>query len=150
MTTDQWGPHIWKLFHVLAGNIKEESFHIIGRDLLNFIKRICSNLPCPDCSKHATLFLNRLNPTLIRNKRDLIITLFIFHNSVNQRKDKPIASEIILLQYNNENIFNVYNNFIRVFHTNRNTKLLADNLHRKFIVKEFKTWFLNNIKHFNI
>jgi hypothetical protein len=56
MTTEQWGPYIWKLFHVLAGNMKEESFQTIGRELLSFIKRICANLPCPDCSRHATFF----------------------------------------------------------------------------------------------
>ncbi len=150
MTTDQWGPHIWKLFHVLAGNIKDESFNIIGHDLLNFIKRICSNLPCPNCAKHAISFMNKINPTVIKTKQDLIVTLFIFHNSVNKRKNKPIASDSILMQYNNENILDTYNNFIKVFHTNRNTKLLADNLHRRFIVKEFKSWFLNNIKHFNL
>lgn len=150
MTTKEWGPHIWKLFHVLAGKMKDDSFKIIGHDLINFIKRICSNLPCPDCARHATLFLRRINPALIKNKHDLVITLFIFHNSVNQRKEKPMFNESVLLQYNNENIINVYNNFIRVFHTNRNTKLLADNLHRKFIVKEFKAWFTNNINHFNL
>lgn len=148
MTTNNWGPHIWKLFHVLAVKMKEESFQIIGKDLYFYIRRICSNLPCPDCSRHATFFLNKINPLLIRSKQELIVTLFIFHNSVNKRKDKPIAPEAILLQYKNENIFDVYNNFIKVFNTNRNSKLLADNLHRKFIIKEFKSWFLNNINHF--
>jgi hypothetical protein len=95
-------------------------------------------------------FLNKINPTLINNKQDLIVILYIFHNSVNKRKDKPMASQEVLSQYNNENLINVYNNFIRVFHTNRNTKLLADNLHRKFIVSQFKKWFLSNIQHFNI
>jgi len=150
MTTNLWGPFIWRLFHVLAYKLKDESFHIVGIDLFNFIKRICSNLPCPDCARHASFFLSKINPLVIRSKKDLIITLFIFHNSVNKRKDKPLETEGILRQYENENIFNVYNNFIRVFHTNKNHKLLADNLHRKFIVKDFKSWFLSNLKHFNI
>jgi len=35
-----------------------------------------------------------------------------------------------------------------VFNTHNN-KLLADNLQRKFIVRDFKTWFLKNIQSFN-
>jgi len=92
--------------------------------------------------------LNKLNPSLLRSKNDLIQTLHIFHNSVNKRTDKPNQHESILSQYENENIINVFNNFIAVFNTHNN-KLLADNLQRKFILRDFKAWFLNNIKCFN-
>ena len=71
----------------------------------------------------------------------------IFHNSVNKRTDKPIQPESILSQYESENIINVFNNFIAVFNTHNN-KLLADNLQRKFIIRDFKKWFLNNIQCF--
>jgi hypothetical protein len=142
-----WGPAIWKLFHVLAHKLKDDTFPIVGKQLFYYIIRICNNLPCPDCAKHATLFLNKLNPSLLKSKSDLIQTLMIFHNSVNKRTDKPIQPESILSQYENENIISVFNNFIAVFNTHNN-KLLADNLQRKFIIRDFKKWFLNNIQCF--
>ena len=148
MKKDVWGPAIWKLFHVLAFKIKEESFSKIGKELFFYIIRVCSNLPCPDCARHASFFLSKINPSLIRSKRDLIQTLHIFHNSVNKRTDKPIQPDSILSQYENENIITVYNNFIAVFNTHNN-KLLADNLQRKFIIRDFKSWFLKNIQSFN-
>ena len=148
MKKDVWGPAIWKLFHVLAFKIKEESFSTIGKELFFYIIRVCSNLPCPDCARHASFFLSKINPSLIRSKRDLIQTLHIFHNSVNKRTDKPIQPDSILSQYENENIITVYNNFIAVFNTHNN-KLLADNLQRKFIIRDFKSWFLKNIQSFN-
>jgi len=148
MKKEIWGPGIWKLFHVLAYKLKEDSFPTVGKQLFHYITRICNNLPCPDCARHASFFLSKINPALLRSKRDLIQTLHIFHNSVNKRTDKPIQPESTLSQYENENIINVYNQFIAVFNTHNN-KLLADNLQRKFIVRDFKTWFLKNIQSFN-
>jgi hypothetical protein len=142
-----WGPAIWKLLHVLAHKLKDDSFPTAGKQLFYYIIRICNNLPCPDCAKHATAFLNKLNPSLLKSKGDLIQTLHIFHNSVNKRTDKPLQPESILSQYENENIIHVFNNFIAVFNTHNN-KLLADNLQRKFILRDFKRWFLSNIQCF--
>jgi len=149
MKKSEWGPSIWKLFHVLAYKIKEESFPLIGKQLYFFIIRICNNLPCPDCARHASMFLSKINPSLIKCKNDLIQTLHIFHNSVNTRTNKQVHPESILSQYERENIINVYNKFILVF-TTHNNKLLADNLQRKFIIKDFKMWFIKNIKCFNL
>ena len=45
------------LFHTLAEKVKEIYFQEIKYDLFSFIRRICNNLPCPDCAKHATQYM---------------------------------------------------------------------------------------------
>ena len=71
MSPNVWGPPVWMLLHSLAEKIKEEKFSEIGPQLFNIIKNVCSNLPCPDCSMHATRFFSRVNFSLIKTKTDL-------------------------------------------------------------------------------
>jgi hypothetical protein len=149
MSPNQWGPPIWTFFHTMAEKINEEQFNLIFPILFNFIKRICRVLPCPECSQHATTFLSKVNPAGVRNKNDFRNILFIFHNVVNQRKSKPAFKvENVSPLYSNINIINAYNNFVSVFHTKGNMKLLADTFQRKIVLQDFKRWFLTNIRFF--
>jgi Erv1 / Alr family len=148
MTPNVWGPPTWTFFHTLSLKIKEEKFNEIFPTLFLFIRRICRNLPCPDCAMHATSFLNKINPAGVKTKQDFQNILYIFHNSVNKRKNKPRFDHNNLSQYNNNNIIQTYNDFIRVFHTNGNMKLLADSFQRRLVTKDFRKWFLTNIQHF--
>ena len=51
--TKTWGPCTWFLFHTLAEKIREEHFMKLKPELINIVKNICSNLPCPECKQHA-------------------------------------------------------------------------------------------------
>ncbi len=108
---EYWGPPIWTLFHVIAVNIKEEKFNILGIQFFNLIKKICANLPCPDCSLHATTFLSSVNFSHIKTKEDLINLLYVFHNFVNKRKNKPFFNGSDLEKYKNINKVAVFKNF---------------------------------------
>ena len=55
-----WGPAIWTLFHTLVEQISEEAFPYVSADLFKMIVRICKFLPCPECSKDATIFLAKI------------------------------------------------------------------------------------------
>lgn len=149
MSPNIWGPPIWTFFHTLAEKINEDNFHNIFPMLFLYIKRICSVLPCPDCSRHATIFLAKVNPSGIRNKNDFRNIMCIFHNVVNKRKNKPIFDSSNLTNtYSNNNIIVTYNNFIASFHTKGNMKLLAETFQRQMLINEFKKWFLLNIRFF--
>ena len=94
MTTKSvWGPCVWYLFHTLAYSIKDDDptrFETVKNEFIKFAFRISTNLPCPECSQHATQYISRINPAAIKTKTNLK-TLFVeFHNAVNQRKGKPI------------------------------------------------------------
>ena len=128
MSPNEWGPPVWTFFHTMTEKIKEEKFSELGPQLLGIIKKICTSLPCPDCSRHATTFLSRVHFNNIKNKEGLKITMYHLHNLVNKRKNKPIFSYNSLTPiYANKNIIQCYNDFCRVFQTNGHMKLMADN-----------------------
>jgi hypothetical protein len=148
MPPEEWGPPIWKLFHTLCHKIKPEYFSQYGKELFLFIFRICCNLPCPECSQHAKQFLSKVSVPSLKVKEDLINIIYIFHNSVNQRKKKGLYSFENINDYGNNDIKNVYNQFIRVFHTKGNMNLLTESFQRDMLVKQFKAWLTKNHRIF--
>ena len=86
-----WGPCVWYLFHTLAYKAVPETFAQIKTELIQYIQRICSNLPCPECTQHATEYMksNSRVIALINTKEQLHYFLVDFHNTVNLRKKKP-------------------------------------------------------------
>lgn len=141
-----WGPPIWTLLHTIAANLKEENFYIVSRQFIVLVKQLCSNLPCPDCSAHATVFLSRVNFSHIKTKYDLEQLLYIFHNVVNKRKNKPMFNTQDLEIYKNINLVTAFKNFLMVYKTRGNMKLLADNFQRQIIVNELRKWLVNTFK----
>lgn len=146
MSPKNWGPAMWTFFHTFAIKVKNDA---IVPDLLAFIIKICYNLPCPECSTHALEFWSKVKLNTIKTKENLINILFIYHNVVNKLSNKPLISKENLDKYQNENTINVYNNFISVFNTKGNIKLMADNFQRNLIVLNLKNWILKNINYFN-
>jgi len=143
-----WGPPTWTLLHVLAEKINEEHFNVLLPPLFNHIKRICSFLPCPECSHHAKQFLDKINIKDIKTKLDFKNIIYIFHNVVNTRKKKPLFIYSQMDKYKNIPISNAYNSFIVVYNTAGNLKLLTESFHRKFVINDFKKWLTYNIKYF--
>ena len=148
MSPTTWGPAIWSFFHTIAAKIKADKYSEMAPQLFNFIQRICANLPCPECSQHATRFLGKIVFKRLSSKADLIKLLFIFHNTVNGRKSKPIFAIENIERYAQNNIILSYNQFISAFNTKGNMKLLADSFQRKLIVQDLRKWFLQNLQNF--
>ena len=148
MSTNVWGPPTWILFHTLIAKLTDDGFNTVGLQLFNYIKRICNNLPCPDCAQHATQFLSKVNMGTIKTKEDLRNTMYIFHNMVNKRKNKPMYHVNDLEKYKSNNSIERYNNFIAHFKTKGNMKLLADSFQRKLLINDFKKWMMFNIRFF--
>lgn len=149
MSPKQWGPPIWTLFHCIAEKIKEDKFRDLRPHIFSIIKKICSNLPCPDCTMHATNFISKVNFSYIVSKDDFRKFLYIFHNVVNRRKKKPLFNVLNLEKYSKINLIEAFNNFVNVYHTNGNMKLLADSFQRKILVKDLKNWFMTNYTNFD-
>jgi hypothetical protein len=104
VSKDEWGRATWNFIHHMVNALKEERTDLI-QPILNIIRNICRNLPCPECSDHATILLNRLNLNSIRTKRDLVRCMYEFHNKVNVRiKKREITLEEHESQYQNVNI----------------------------------------------
>lgn len=148
---DVWGPSTWTLFHTLAEKVKEENFNEILPDLLTMIKRICMNLPCPDCSAHAVQIMSKVTPNQFTSKESLKIFLFHFHNSVNVRTGKPVFTvEELNSKYSRANTFVIIPYFIKVFsYRNTNVRLLINSFHKDLLIKDFIKWMRENSSKFN-
>jgi hypothetical protein len=146
-----WGEPIWFLFHTLAHKVKEETFNVVKSELLNIIFLICNNLPCPDCSNHATRYLQGINFDTIVTKTQLKDMLFNFHNSVNMRKGLPIfPREQLDEKYNTAITANIINNFYYNFDkSSNNQKMAANGFHRTRTIQRMKTWILTHARYFD-
>ena len=149
MSPNEWGPPIWTFFHTLAEKIHDDAYAELMPQLVAYIKKICVYLPCPDCSQHATAFLSRINFSNVKTKTDFKNVLYMFHNTVNKRKFKRLFNYDLLADtYSKNNVIVCYNNFVQVYQTRGNIRLLAESFQRTLILQNFKKWFIVNIKHF--
>ena len=142
-----WGPATWTLFHTLAEHMNDES---IIPQLFNNIKQICMFLPCPECSKDATIMLNQIDINRIKTKQGFIDLLFVFHNMVNKKKYKrmPVNYAEIQSKYANQDLSNVFTTFLTAYNTTGNFKLMAEEGQRKIIRANFGKWLFENRRFF--
>lgn len=146
----KWGKPIWFFFHTIAEKVRNESFHLVKNDLLNIIYKVCANLPCPMCANHAVDYMNKINFNAIQTKEQLKDLLFVFHNSVNLRKNFPIFMRKDLDEkYSRANTINIIQNFLNTFQQKTmNMHMIATNMHRTNVAHDIKVWFNNNIHNF--
>jgi hypothetical protein len=146
----RWGKPIWTFFHVTAQKVKSEYFHLVIREFFNFIILICSVLPCPVCSEHASQYMRSVNVNNIRTKEDLIYIFVTFHNSVNMRKGYPVLTIDKIPPYDQANTVLAIKQFFVAFEDKtRAVKLMADDLARMRIVEKLKHWINANIQYFD-
>ena len=149
MLPEVWGPPHWDFFHTFSENIHESSYSQVGPILFIFIVRICRNLPCPECSSHASRFLAKINIRSLKTKSDLKNLMYIFHNFVNKRKNKLMFPQTELEnKYKRKNIVDVFKRFLRVFNTRGNMNLLSESFQRDFVIRDLKSWFKSSAHHF--
>ena len=147
----EWGPCTWYLFHTLVEKINEEHFNTMKMEIINIIKRICNNLPCPDCSQHSTQKLSSLNVKSINSKEDLKKVLLSFHNFVNSRTNKPEWNETQLNdKYSLAKTSLVVQYFIQIWQKpNPNPRLMTHNFHKDRVIIDFINWWKNHHSKFN-
>jgi hypothetical protein len=143
-----WGPPVWRLFHTLAENINEDHFLYLKISIFNIIRRICMFLPCPDCAEHAIRFLAKININKIKNKTEFKDMLYVFHNTVNKRKNKQLFNYSQLDNYKQHNVGVVFNEFVKVYHTKGNMNQISESFQRKLLLNDLKNWLINNSKYF--
>ena len=148
----KWGEPFWFLFHTMAEKVKDELFPSVREELLNLIYTICINLPCPDCSKHATQYLNGIHFKRIQSKSELKEMLFVFHNTVNARKKFPLfPREELDTKYSNAQMIPILNHFMVHFRNKKSSiQMIANDFHRERIFKELQNWFNKNIHIFQL
>lgn len=148
----KWGEPTWFLFHTLAEKIKPEYFQEIRADLLNIIYTICTNLPCPDCAKHANAYMNGVNFNSITTKEHLRLLLYRFHNEVNRRKGfAEFPLDQLTEKYSKADTVKIIHYFMPFFEDKHaSIRMISDDMHRARIALQLKAWFNKNIGAFEL
>lgn len=146
----KWGAPTWFFFHTLAHKLKDEYVEILLPELFNIIVLICSNLPCPTCTKHATDYMNKIIPNLIKTKTDMKNMLYLFHNEVNKLKGYPnFDYDELDTKYNTANTKNIAYNFFYFYRQKDfNINMITNNMHREQAAKSVQAWLMKNINAF--
>ena len=137
---ETWGNNIWYLFHSIAYKIREDKFESQKNNIFFIIKNICNTLPCPDCSRDANVMLNKIDFNTIKNKHDLKMFLFNFHNAINNKLNKPQFSyDSLDAKYQNVNIDALYNNLYIIYTSNSNIpRLMSSSFHKDLTFPKIK------------
>jgi len=146
MTTEKWGPVTWTLIHILVQRVHSHQTSLF--ELFDLITSIVSNLPCPLCSDDSKKFLSKINKSGIKEPQHLQDIFFLFHNLVNKKKNKPLFDKHNLDKYKYIFIIPVYKQFIQVYNTNGNMKLLQDNMQRNIVKKNLNLYIKKYIPLF--
>ena len=110
---------------------------------------MCTVLPCGECSKHATFYLNNVQFTKITNKLEFKKLFFNFHNMVNYRKSKQMYNFNDLVKYKKNNVMTVFNNFVKVYNVKPNGVATIQSTERQKLVTAMGKFLNDNIKNFS-
>lgn len=146
-----WTVDTWKLLHVLSEKVKDDHFPLIKNKLFNYMKAICNNLPCPECSLHATQFLSRVRFINVNKKEELQTIFLVFHNAVNKKLGRKEQPKEILNQYKEFKLHEVLNKWFTSFNNvgKGNFTYMNDHRSRERVMKDFLDFMKSNIDRFN-
>lgn len=151
MSTQIWGPPVWTFLHTLCVSINDDYFTVSRGLIISSIIDICSTLPCPECSQHASQWLRKVDFNNVKTKDQLSYILFQLHNNVNMRLGKSVFSYGSMVDmYKKERLLETHRNFVRVFHTRGNMKLLNESFRRKFVLVNLQKLLLQGISNKSI
>ncbi|MBN22943.1 MAG: hypothetical protein CL678_16780 [Bdellovibrionaceae bacterium] len=133
-TRAYWGNATWILFHTIAAKINDDYYKKNYKFVWDFIKRCCSELPCPYCRTHAMAYIKTINIRQVITRSQLERVLFDFHNTANKHANNPQFAWSNISKYKKSHTKNVFinfeNKFFRTFYNSR----------------EFSQWLRNSFK----
>lgn len=132
MSKSKWGPIVWNMIHCLTIKIKPQFFEQEKKNIIFIINNICTNLPCPICSVHASQYIKKNKLHLVKTKEELIAFIFHMHNNVNKRLKRKLAQRDVLKNYSNVKFLDVCNEFFRIYFMGvRSSRLLIHSMHKE-------------------
>ena len=153
MSKNVWGPPTWQLLHCMVVKAKDTMTPPQIQELKRMIERIVANLPCPICSTHAKSYFKTNHFTHVDNLDKLRYFMFVFHNNVNKRVNKPLITfEEHNLLYQNMNFELVLINMFQVYQNmnSTNVTMMLYSYHRNSILQDLNKYFITNQSLFNL
>lgn len=146
----QWAPPTWIFFHSFIEQMNDNFYHQNHQTILQYIKNICSVLPCPYCQEHAMQYMKRINPRNVTTKQQMRTMLFEFHNRVNLRLKKQTFQQSHLVQYKTIDFVKVVKLFQSVMMKNYTlNRAFNEHMMRKRIIGELVQFIRSNINQFS-
>jgi hypothetical protein len=100
MGLKRWSAPTWRVMHYIAANCKDNKIEL--NKAKNIISHLATILPCVVCKSHAVSYLKSNKLHRVKNKDNLIMFMFRFHNNVKKRTTYPLANKKILNVYKNK------------------------------------------------
>lgn len=98
MQSDKWGSHAWEFLHTVTFDYPEEPSPIDKQHFYNLFSNLQYTLPCVHCRNSYKVFFKHINiDDYLDSRYGLVFWLYIIHNLVNIKLDKPTAifSEVV-------------------------------------------------------
>jgi len=94
MPPEVWGPIFWATMHIAAMGFADEPSYAEKRAAKEFYSAMVYMLPCPICRDHFKEILTALPvDTWLDNRTSLSEWVWMVHNQVNQRLQKPTLTQ---------------------------------------------------------
>jgi hypothetical protein len=100
LSTDQWGPILWKYLHCIAERIGQSGNTIVDTDQANYMEVLLTMLPqilpCKSCQEHSLAYQEYSPIPPLRGMYGATLRetvrnwLFAFHNHVRSQNQQPI------------------------------------------------------------
>lgn len=96
-----WGPSYWNTLHFISATYSNNPNESVKTSMKNFIQTLPVLLPCRECQDNALSFLKAADlDKVVQSRKELFTFFFNFHNTVNQRLNKPsMKIEDALVRY---------------------------------------------------
>jgi len=108
MKSDEWGPHIWILIHLVAFCIPNEKYF---KNFINyyfsFYYSLRDVIPCPICRNHYKNLMNDYKIENCKSKKDLIEWTIMIHNKVNNNLNKKTLTkeDVFKIKFPNKSLY---------------------------------------------
>ena len=143
-----WATPTWYFFHSFAEHIDDDFYKANKFHICEMLRSICLNLPCYDCTLHATQYTKHtLSGKYIPDKESLKQYFFTFHNSVNMKTGKGKFTDYDM--YKKSKLESITKLFVNNFAGSKNPQRgFSDSLNRSQKCKEITNFLANNSKYF--
>ena len=103
MQSNKWGPDAWSFFHTVSFNYPLDPKQCDKDAYKVFFESLKLMLPCSICRKSYNFFYDNFPiDNYLEDRNGVVYWLFILHNIVNMKLDKPTAKfRDVVLKYEN-------------------------------------------------
>jgi hypothetical protein len=118
LQSKNWGTITWNLLHTIIDKCQiNDNFDSYKDKLIYIIKSICLFTPINEYSYNVNIFFEKFNFDKITNLQELKKQIYLLHNFINSKINKPLFNYSDLTIYSNMDIINIFNIFV-YFYTN--------------------------------